>query len=281
MIPSFVIYLREGIEASMIIAILLASLDRIGRRDRFRDVYVGVGCALLLILIGGVGAYLFIHHYVGSTAQTYFETVTYFVAAVVLTSMTFWMHKHARTLSADLRERSEVALGSGSKFSLAALAFQAVGREGLETMVFTLAIVFAGSNHQAAPAQGHLVLLGGVIGLAVAGVVGVLVFKVGAKLNLKVFFRVLGVTLMLFAAGLLADVVENLQQLGWLPVGTHVMWNTSGAITEGSNVGDLLHSLIGYADQPTVLQGLVWFIYVVVSVAVFVSLGRPKRRHLA
>ena len=99
-------------------------------------------------------------------------------------------------------------------------------------------------------------------------------YRLGTKVNLKVFFRVLGVMLMLFAAGLLADAMENLQQLGWITLGSHVLWNSSGFMSESSSIGDIFHSLLGYADQPTVLQGLVWVAYVVVSVGIFVRLGR-------
>ena len=99
MLATLVIFLREGVEASMIIAILLAYLNRIGRRDHFRDVFIGVGAALLVATAGGVVAYETIRSYDGSRVQTIFETVTYLVAATVLTYMTFWMRKHARSLS--------------------------------------------------------------------------------------------------------------------------------------------------------------------------------------
>ena len=147
MLATFVIFLREGIEASMIVAILLAALERMGHREHFRDVFVGVGAALVLVLGGGVAAYLTIKAYAGSRAQTVFETVTYLVAAVVLTYMTLWMRVHAATLSSELRARAADALDGRTRWGLGLLAFQAVGREGLETMVFTLAIVFASSVH--------------------------------------------------------------------------------------------------------------------------------------
>ena len=101
-------------------------------------------------------------------------------------------------------------------------------------------------------------------------------YRLGTKVNLKVFFRVLGVTLMLFAAGLLTDAMENLQQLGWVTVGSHVLWNTQGFMRESSNLGDIMHSLLGYADQPTVLQGIVWVLSVAISVGFFVSWGRRR-----
>jgi high-affinity iron transporter len=195
--------------------------------------------------------------------------------------MTFWMHKHARTMAKELQERSDLALSKGTRFGLGVLAFQAVGREGLETMVFTLAIVFASSRQAATPVHGDLLLIGAALGLLVALGLAFAMYKMGTKLNLKIFFRVLGIVLMFFAAGLLADAVENMQQLGWISLGDHVMWNTSGAVTESSSVGDVLHSLVGYADRPTVMQGVVWLVYIVVSVSAFVGFGRSRPRHHA
>jgi len=142
-LATLVIFLREGVEASMIVAILLAYLNRIGRRDRFRDIFLGVGAALILAAVGGVVAYETIRSYDGSRVQTIFETCTYLVAAAVLTYMTFWMRNHARSLSKELRSRADAAIDGRARWGLGLLAFQAVGREGLETVVFTLAIVFS------------------------------------------------------------------------------------------------------------------------------------------
>src|SRR5260370_837414 len=127
----------------MIIAILLAYLNRSGQRRYFRDVFAGVGVARVLAGAGGVIAYETIRSYAGSRTQTIFETGTYLLAAVVLTYMTFWMRSHARGLSSDLRARADAAMSGGARAGLALLAFQAVGREGLETVVFTLAIAVA------------------------------------------------------------------------------------------------------------------------------------------
>jgi high-affinity iron transporter len=276
LIPTFVIFLREGIEASMIVAILLAYLARIDKRQHFQDVWLGVAAAFVLVLGGGIAAYFLIKHYDGSNVQTYFETATYVIAAAVLTFMTFWMHKNARHMAKDLERRSETALTTGSRVGLGLLAFQAVGREGLETMVFTLAIIFASSRQAATPVHGNLLLVGALLGLLCALGIAFAIYKLGAKLNLKRFFQVLGLVLMLFAAGLLSDAVENLQQLRWLPFGTHVVWNSSGVVTESSSLGDVLHSLLGYAERPTVLQIIVWVAYVVVSMLIFIHWGRER-----
>jgi high-affinity iron transporter len=273
-IPTFVIFLREGVEASMIIAILLAYLSRIGQRRHFRDVFLGVGAAFVLVAGGGVAAYALISQYDGSTAQTVFETVTYLIAVAALTYMTFWMKRHARGLTTELQRRSDQALSSGSRVGLGVLSFQAVGREGLETMVFTLAIVFASNRQAGAPLHGRWLLLGAVLGLATALVIAFVIYKLGHRMNLGRFFSVLGVLLMVFAAGLLADAVENLQQLGWLPVLEHTLWNTSRTISEGSSLGDVLHSFFGYAEQPSLLQALAWAGYLAVGLTVY--LRRPS-----
>jgi len=274
MIPTFVIFLREGVEASMIVAILLSYLDQIGQRRHFRDVFWGVAAAMVLVLGGGVAAYLLIHQYAGSTAQAVFETVTYLLAAAVLTYMTFWMQAHSRTMKSELVARSDAALEGRTRWGLRILAFQAVGREGLETMVFTLAIVFASTTQAGTPVGGRGLLVGGLLGLAVALAIAYVIFRLGRRLDLGLFFRVIGVVLMVFAAGLLADAVQNMQQLGWLPFLERPMWDTSGFLNQSSNLGDVFHSLLGYADHPTVLQAVVWVAYLSVAATAFILKGR-------
>jgi high-affinity iron transporter len=267
MLATLVIFLREGVEASMIVAILLAYLNRIGRRDRFRDVFAGVGAALVLATAGGVIVYETIRSYSGSRVQTIFETGTYLLAAGVLTYMTFWMRNHARSLSAELRARTDAALDGRARLGLGLLAFQAVGREGLETVVFTLAIVFSTTTAGA--------LSGAAIGLAGALTIAFVIYRLGHRLNLARFFTVIGLLLMVFAAGLLADSVENLQQLGWLPVLDSPMWHTTSLLSEGSALGDVLHSFFGYSDAPTPFQLL---IYVAYLAAVIVTYVGPRYR---
>jgi high-affinity iron transporter len=262
-LAALVIFLREGVEASMIIAILLAYLNRIGRRDHFRDVFLGVGAALVLAAGGGVLAYETIRSYDGSRVQTIFETATYLVAVSVLTYMTFWMRKHARSISSELRARTDAALDSRARWGLGLLAFQAVGREGLETVVFMLAIVFSTSTAGA--------LAGALIGLGCALCIAFVIYKAGHKLNLGKFFTVIGVLLMVFAAGLLADSIENLQQLGWLPVLRTPMWHSASLLSEGSAIGDVLHSFFGYSDAPTPLQLLAYVAYLAVAVAIYLG----------
>src|SRR6266498_269539 len=241
MLATLVIFLREGVEASMIFAILLAYLNRSGQRQHFRDVFAGVAAALVLAAAGGVIAYQTIRSYDGSRVQTIFETVTYLLAAGVLTYMTFWMRSHARGLSSDLRARADAAISRGARTGLALLAFQAVGREGLETVVFTLAIAFSTTQRSA--------MLGAAIGLAIALAIA-------------------------FGAGLLVDAVQNLQELGWLPWATDPLWHTGSILNEDTAAGDLLHSFFGYAQSPTVLQVCVYVLYLAVALVAFFNLRR-------
>ena len=269
MLATLVIFLREGVEASMIIAILLAYLNRIGRRDHFRDVFIGVGAALLLATAGGAVAYETIRSYDGSRVQTIFETITFLVAATVLTYMTFWMRNHARSLSKELRARAEAARDGRARWGLGLLAFQAVGREGLETVVFTLAIIFSTSAAGA--------LTGAVIGLVGALCIAFVIYRLGHRLNLSRFFRVIGVLLIFFAAGLLADAVENLQQLGWLPVLEEPMWHSGRLLSENSALGDVLHSFFGYSDAPTPLQLLVYVAYLAIAALTYLGVWERVR----
>jgi len=273
MVATFVIFLREGIEASMIVAILLAYLDRIGERRHFRSVLTGVGLALGLVLVAGIAVYATVTTYAGTRAQTIFETVTYLVAAVVLTYMTFWMRDHAGTLSEDLRDRASQALDGRAQWGMGLLAFQAVGREGLETMVFTLAIVFASS--------GRGVIAGGAAGLAASLAIAYAMYRLGKRINIGLFFKVVGALLMVFAAGILIDAVQNLQQLGWVPWLTHPMWSTAHTLSEDSAMGDIFHAFFGYAEKPTVLQGIVYVAYLGAAIGAFFGVRppAPQRAH--
>ncbi|HXQ91251.1 MAG TPA: FTR1 family protein [Acidimicrobiales bacterium] len=268
MVATLVIFLREGIEASMIVAILLAYLDRIGQRRHFVDVLSGVGAALVLAGGGGVGVYYTIRDWSGTRAQTIFETGTYLLAAVVLTYMTFWMRNHSRTFSAELAAKTDAAMSTGARRGMFLLAFQAVGREGLETVVFTLAIVFSTSAKGA--------VLGGAVGLALALALAFVIYRLGKRVNVALFFKVVGALLMVFAAGLLVDAVENLQQLGWLPIFTHPLWNSGHLLSEDSSFGDIIHSFFGYVSRPTPLEIAVWVVYATVAVTAFLGLWHRR-----
>jgi high-affinity iron transporter len=324
MIATLVIFLREGVEASMIVAILLAYLSRSGQRRHFRDVFAGVAAALVLAGAGGIIAYFTIKTYADSRVQTIFETATYLLAAVLLTYMTFWMRSHARGLKSQLQSRADAVLAShgqsaavpaggqggaagpasagevtpgrvapggvaaavaapsagdeamsrGTRAGLALLAFQAVGREGVETVVFTLAIAFSSTQ------RGGL-LTGAVIGLAIAMMIAFVMYKLGHRINIGRFFTIVGALLMVFAAGLLVDAVQNLQELGWLPGASHQLWHTGTILNEDSALGDVAHSFLGYAQSPTVLQAVVYLAYLACVLFAFFGIRQRIGRRAA
>lgn len=263
MIAAFVLFLREGLEASLIVSILFAALRQLGQTRQAKAVWMGVILAVLGSLLGGIALYVTIHSYVGSTFQTIFETITYLLAVVLLTTMTFWMQKHSRSLKKDITAKASLA---GSGFALGLLAFTTVGREGLETAVFMLAFAFT--------TNGLLLLIGALLGLLAAVGLSFLVYRMGYRLDYRMFFRVMGIILLIFAAGLLGDAVQNMQQLGWLSFGTTILWNTTHFLSEDSTLGDILHTFLGYAETPTILQGAIYAAYILVVGFIFVRMTR-------
>lgn len=269
MLPAYVLFLREGLEASMVVTILLAALRQLGQpRDQVRAIWAGTGLALVASAAGGIILYATLREYDGSTFQTIFETGAYLLAVVLLTGMTFWMQRHSRSLKQELTAKA--AATGGSVLALGALAFTTVGREAVESAVFMLAFALKDN--------GMSLLLGAVLGLASAIGLAAAVYRMGYRLDYRRFFRVMGLLLLLFAAGLLGDAVQNLQALGWLPMGTVHLWNTSRWLSEDSPLGDLLHSFIGYAESPTALQALAYATFLGIAGGFFAHMTRHTSR---
>jgi high-affinity iron transporter len=263
MLATFVLFLREGLEASLIVSILFAALRQLNQMEKARAVWTGVILAIAASLLGGIVLYVSVHDYVGTTFQTIFETITYLVAVILLTSMTFWMQQHSRSLK---REITAKASASGSAFALGLLAFSTVGREGLETAVFTLAFAFR--------TNALLLLTGAFLGLLASICLCVMIYRLGYRLDFRIFFRVMGILLLFFAAGLLGDAIQNMQQSGWITFGTSPLWNTAHILSEDSTLGDILHTFLGYAEAPTVLQGLIYTLYLLIAGGIFAWITR-------
>ncbi len=263
MIAAFVLFLREGLEASLIVSILFAVLRQLGQTRQARAVWLGIILAIAGSLLGGVILYITIREYVGSTFQTIFETITYLLAVVLLTTMTFWMQKNSRSMKKDITAKASLA---GSGFALGLLAFTTVGRESLETAIFMLAFAF---NTNAL-----LLLFGALLGLLASIGLCFLIYRLGYRLDFRVFFRVMGIILLVFAAGLLGDAVQNMQQLGWLTFGTTPLWNTAKILSEDSTLGDILHTFVGYAEEPTVLQWAADVVYLLTVGSIFTWITR-------
>lgn len=275
MLATYILFLREGLEASLIVSMIFAVLRQLNQMKQARAVWIGVGLALLCSMLSGLLIFNLVHTYADTIGQTIFETCTYLLAVVLLTGMTFWMQQHSRTLKQEIALKAQAA-GSGFAFGL--LAFTFVGREGVETAFFTLALAFQ--------TNGWLLLLGGLLGLLSSVVLCVLIYRLGYRLDYRLFFRIMGIILLFFAAGLLSDAVQNMQQLDWIRFGMTPLWNTSQFLSESSNIGDLLHSFVGYAEEPTILQGTLYALFLVITCSLFFwmtrkpSAGKPVKSPL-
>ncbi len=160
-------------------------------------------------------------------------------------------------------------MNNGSIFAIALIAFITVGREGLETVVFMIAIAFNRNP--------WFLAIGAVAGVLAGLALSYVIYVLGRRINLKHFFNVMGTLLMLFAAGILADGIENFQQLGWLPR-EHALWNTTAILSEDSTFGDIVHSFFGYADSPTALQVIMYAGFLIVAIYLFWRSG-SKQKH--
>jgi len=267
---SYLIFAREGIEGTLICAILLTFLAASGRRDLFRWVLGGAAVAVAVSTVAGVTLWIVGRDaFVGSHAQSWFETAVFGVAVAVLTYMTFWMRRHARTLSSEIRGKAAAAVAGGSAVALGAVAFATVGREAVETVLFLVAIAYQSSPLQLA--------IGAALGLATALAVGFAMYRVGVRVNLGRFFSVLGSLLLVVAAGLLANAVHNLQALGALPGASFTLWNAGAVMPDDRGLGDVLHGLVGYSAAPTLLQVVVWAVFLGGGLWLFLRPAPPRR----
>jgi high-affinity iron transporter len=259
---SFLITLREGLEISLVLAIVLAYLAKTGRRSLFPAVAVGAGIAALVCLVAGAAFHLAIGEFEGKAEQAIEGTLA-IIAAAVLTWMIFWMRKNARSMSAELHGKLDAAADSSST-AVALVAFGAVAREGFETVLFLLGAETGSSS-------GASVVVGGLLGLAVSAVLGVMVYRGGRNLNLRRFFQITGALLILFAAGLFAKAVHEFRELlgveGWLAEPSWLI--ESGPFASGWFY-DFLAGVFGWSSDPERVRVIAYFAYLVpVSIAFF------------
>lgn len=269
MAASLLITLREGLEAALIVGIILAYLAKTGNRARSGPVWVGtVGAVVMSVLAGGL-----IFLTAGSIegrAEELFEGTAMLTAAGVLTYMIFWMRRQAINIKAHLQAQVNTALESGSALALGLLAFVAVGREGIETALFMFAATKAASPFAAT--------VGGLLGLAAAAVLGYLLYRGTYRLNLRAFFNVTSVLLLLFAAGLLAHGLHEFHEAAVIPPVIEEVWDLNPILSESSTLGGFLKALFGYNGNPSLVEVLAWGGYlVVVGWAYF---RPPTRREL-
>jgi high-affinity iron transporter len=255
MFAAALITFREGLEATLIVGIMLGMLHKLGHTGRSRPVWIGVWVAAVVSVAVGLVLNALGVAFEGRGEQI-FEGVAMLLAALVLTWMIFWMQRQGRHTQTDLESDVRRAVTTGSAWALFGLAFVAVVREGIETALFLTAAAFS-----ATPAQ---TLAGGVLGLAVAVGLGWLIFAAGRRLNLSAFFRVTGILLILFAAGLLARGVHEFQEAALLPTLVEHVWNIKPILDEDYGLGAFLKTLFGYSSSPSLLEVIVYGAYLLV-----------------
>jgi high-affinity iron transporter len=256
---AFIIALREGIEAALIVSILLAYLQQIGRSDRAIMIWWGTGLAIALSVLLGTIIFTVGASFEG-TAEQVFEGLVTLTAVVVLTWMIFWMRRQGARIRSQLQEKVDTALVAGG-LALSILAFTAVLREGVETALFLFAAA-QGTAVETGAVGAQLV--GAILGLALAVVLGVLLYRGGIRMDLRTFFRVTGAILIVVAAGLFAYSVHELQEAGWFPFLTATAFDLSATLPDDSGIGAVLRGLLGYNADPTMLEVVAWIGYLAV-----------------
>ena len=256
---SFLITLREGLEASLILAILLTYLKKTDRWADARFVWAGTAAAIGICLVAGIAIFIALDGLNGKVEYAV-EGFIALSATAVLTHMIFWMRSHARTLGKELRDKVDASVGS----ALAIIAVVAVLREGLETVLFLL-------SAETATASGSDVVVGGLIGLALSVVIGFGVYRSGNRLNLRTFFNVTAVLLLLFAAGLAGKAVHELRLLisweaGWL---VSSAWTLESGLFATGTFYDFMRGLFGWHKNPENIRVLAYFAYLIPVLLVY------------
>ncbi len=274
MLPSLLLTLREGLEAALILGIIFGFLRQLRRGDLARYVWAGVVLAVALSLAVAVALHTAGASFEGRT-EMLFEGMAMLLAVAVLTWMIFWMRRQTRLIKARLEADLHDMIQQGHTWALAGIAFLGVFREGVETALFLTAANIASGD-------GRATITGAVIGLALAAVLGWGLYAGAVRLNLRRFFDVTSILLLIFAAGLFAHALHEFVELGWLPALADPAWNLKPVLDDGSTVGSMLRVLVGYNDDPTLLEVIGYLAYWgVVLVAMNVWSGRLTTRRTA
>ncbi|WP_426562505.1 iron uptake transporter permease EfeU [Angustibacter sp. McL0619] len=271
MLPTFVIGLREGLEAALIVGIIAAFLAGQGRRDAIRQLWIGVAAAIVICLGVGFGLNA-LERSLPQRQQEQLETVIGLIAVSMVTWMIFWMRKNARHLKKDLESAAGSALARGSARALVVMAFLAVFREGFETAVFLLSVFQSSTNAVTAS-------FGAVLGILLASALGYGIYRGGVRINLQKFFTVTGSVLVVVAGGLLMTAAHTAHEAGWLDVGQGTVADLTWLVTPGTAQAALITGVLGIQPQPTVAEVTVWVLYVVPML--FVVLWKPRRKPAA
>jgi high-affinity iron transporter len=269
---NFLIGLREGLEAALVVGILVAYLVKLGRRDSLVPIWIGVGGAIAISL--GFGAVLtFTSQSLSFKAQEAFGGFMSIIAVGFVTWMVFWMRGAAKSMKSELHSRVDAALAMGTG-ALALTAFIAVGREGLETALFLW------TNAQATGSSAQP-LMGALLGLGAAVMLGYLIYRRAVAIDLTKFFTWTGIALIVVAAGVLAYGVHDLWEAGIIHFGTASAWDITSWYSASSWYGTVLKGVFNFSPNPTVLEVVVWWAYLVPTMFFFCrgllfSTGSPQ-----
>ncbi len=255
MLPTFVIGLREGLEAALIVGIVAAFLAQRDRRDLLRWVFLGVAAAVLLCVAAGVALEL-VSRELPQRQQEGLETVIGAFAVAMVSYMVIWMRRHSRDLKGQLEGVAGSALAEGSAWALVVMAFLAVIREGLETVVFLLAAFNESDSGQSA-------WIGAVLGILISVGLGWAVFRGGLRLNLSKFFRITGAVLVLVAAGLVVSALHTAHEAGWLNWGQQSTVDLSSLVRPGSVQSSILTGVLGLQPRPVLIELVAWLLYLI------------------
>jgi len=270
MLSTFIIALREGLEAALIVGILVAYIVRTDRRHLLKALWGGVNVAIAASLALG-GILSFTSAELSTRGEELFAGLTSFIAVALVTWMVFWMKRTARTLRDELHGKVDSAVMTGP-ISLALVAFFAVLREGLETALFIY------TNFKTVGAASSATI-GLILGLALAVALGYLIYNRSVKLNLSKFFTVTGVALIIVAAGVLSYGVHEFQELGWLPGADAYLWDVTPWIAKESILGSVLGGTIGFDTTTSIVQFIAWSIYLAAVLVPYLSKkGAPAPR---
>lgn len=268
MVSAFLITLREGLEMSLIVGILFAYLARTGYKREFPAIWIGVVGAVLVSFAAGGLIFVTAGEFTGRWEQM-FEAAALLTAVAVLTYMIFWMRRQAVTIRSELHARMSEALRAGSRAALVLLTVVSVGREGVETALFLFATARASSSLAAG--------VGAALGLAGAVLIGWLLYQGTYRLDLRSFFNVTSVLLLLVGAGLLARGVGELQEAGLAPALIEHLWNSSAVVRQTSTAGSFLEAMFGYTSAPSLLQVVFYLGYLVAVGSFYFRPLRPAR----
>jgi len=271
---SFLITLRETIEAALIIGLLLIYVSKIEQKKLRKDIWIGASLGVILsiglaiafqFILGGFEAY-----------EEIIEGFSMIFAAILLTWMIIWMTRNSQNYKENLENKIEQAIKTEYRFGLISLAFISVLREGIETVIFLIGIEGTGESST-------VILWSGLTGIAIAILIAIIIFLSGKRINLKLFFRITSILLILFAAGMLSHGFHELQELGWFGSESiwsqKIVWDTSVFLNDNTNeFGLFLRALFGYQDKPTWLELIVYVGYFLIITIMMIVMNRRKRR---